>query len=50
MDKYTTAALVEADKTGKEAKKVVLEKDTFAIVDMLDSLIKQLEANRITYI
>lgn len=46
--KYTTAALISADKEGIEAKKTEVSQDTYAIGDVIQNLIHKIENLRLS--
>ena len=44
--RYTTNALIAADKTGVEDKKLVVSNDTYLSAEMILSLIEKIEQTR----
>jgi hypothetical protein len=42
-EKYTTQELIDADETGLEARKILIATGTYALLEVLEDLIKQLE-------
>ena len=49
-EKYTTEALKAADTMSKEAKKAVVSNDTYAICELKEKMIQNLDALRLAVI
>ena len=48
QDKYTTAVLIAADLSGKEAKKIEISSEAYAMGEMIQKLITKIEQARLS--